>query len=69
MTARLFKNPIALAFAAIVLLVLLSATFAVVPETKQALIVRFGEPLSVVNRYQPRQDFGNTGAGIGQQGF
>ena len=61
---RIWRNPIALAFAAIVLLVLLSATFAVVPETKQALIVRFGEPLSVVNRFQPRQDFGNTGAGI-----
>ena len=61
---RLWRNPIALAFVAIVLLVLLSATFAVVPETRQALIVRFGEPLYVVNRYQPRQDFGNTGAGI-----
>lgn len=60
----MWRNPIALAFAAIVLLVLLSATFAVVPETKQALVVRFGEPLSVVNRFQPRQDFGNTGAGI-----
>lgn len=61
---RLWRNPIALAFAAILLLVLLSATFAVVPETRQALVVRFGEPLYVVNRYQPRQDFGNTGAGI-----
>lgn len=64
MTARVFKNPIAIAILAILALVLLSATFAVVPETKQALIVRFGEPLYVVNRYQPRQDFGNTGAGI-----
>ena len=64
MTAKLWKNPIALAFAAILLLVLLSATFAVVPETKTALIVRFGEAQTVVNRYQARQDFGNTGAGI-----
>ena len=62
--ARIMRNPIALAFAAIILLVLISATFAVVPETKQALIVRFGKPEYVVNRYRPRQDFGNTGAGI-----
>ena len=59
-----WRNPIALAFAAILLLVLISATFAVVPETKQALIVRFGKPVAVVNRFQPRQDFGNTGAGV-----
>jgi len=64
MTARILRNPIALAFLAILLLVLLSATFAVVPETKTALIVRFGEAQTVVNRYQARQDFGNTGAGI-----
>ena len=63
-TAPLYRNPIALAFAAILLLVLLSATFAVVPETKQALIVRFGQPVAVVNRFQATQDFGNTGAGI-----
>ena len=62
--SRLLRNPIALAFAAILVLIVLAATFAVVPETKQALVVRFGEPLSVVNRYQPRQDFGNTGAGV-----
>ena len=60
----LWRNPIALAFAAILLLVLISATFAVVPETRQALIVRFGKPVAVVNRYQARQDFGNTGAGV-----
>ena len=59
MSARVFKSPIALAFAAILLLILLSATFAVVPETKTALIVRFGEAQTVVNRYQARQDFGN----------
>lgn len=66
MSARtsLWRNPIALAIGGLLLLILLSATFAIVPETKQALIVRFGEPLSVVNRYQPRQDFGNTGAGV-----
>ncbi|HZF42390.1 MAG TPA: protease modulator HflC [Sphingomonadaceae bacterium] len=62
--SRVLRNPIALAFAAILLLVLLSATFAVVPETKQALIVRFGEPKYVINRFQPGQNFGKTGAGI-----
>jgi membrane protease subunit HflC len=49
MTASLFRNPIALAFAAILLLILVSSTFAVVPETKQAVIVRFGEPDRIIN--------------------
>ena len=62
--SRTLRNPIAIAFAAILLLILVSATFAVVPETKQALIVRFGKPVAVVNRYQAREDFGNTGAGV-----
>jgi membrane protease subunit HflC len=40
------------------------STIIVVPETEQAVIVRTGEPLSVVNRFNPNQPFGHTGAGI-----
>ncbi|HEY1146270.1 MAG TPA: SPFH domain-containing protein, partial [Allosphingosinicella sp.] len=61
---RLVRNPIALAFAAIFLLILTGSTFAVVPETKQAVIVRFGEPVRIVNRYKPNAPFGHTGAGL-----
>jgi membrane protease subunit HflC len=64
MTASLFRNPIALAFAAILLLILASSTFAVVPETKQAVIVRFGEPDRIINPYAARVPFGQTGAGL-----
>ncbi|BBC71923.1 protease modulator HflC [Altererythrobacter sp. B11] len=36
----------------------------VVPETSQAVVVRAGEPVAVVNRFKPGQPFGSTGAGI-----
>ncbi len=58
------RNPIVLAVALIALLVLLASTLAVVPETRQAVIVRFGEPISIVNRYVPGQTYGQSGAGL-----
>ncbi len=64
MTARLLRNPIALAVAAVLLLVLLASTLAVVPETKQAVIVRFGEVDRIINPYRRGVPFGETGAGI-----
>ena len=36
----------------------------VVPETMQAVIVRTGEPVRVINRFRPNADFGQTGAGL-----
>ena len=64
MTARLMRNPIALAFLAILLLILAASTFSVVPETRQAVIVRFGDPQRIINAYQTGVPFGQTGAGI-----
>jgi membrane protease subunit HflC len=58
------RNPIAVAFAAIMLLILAGATFATVPESKQAVIVRWGRPMRVVNPYHPGVPFGQTGAGL-----
>lgn len=58
------RNPIPWALGAIALVILLSSIFAVVPETKQALIVRLGKPYKVVNAYRPDQAFGQTGAGL-----
>ncbi|MFC4294113.1 protease modulator HflC [Novosphingobium tardum] len=49
---------------AIVLLIALMSSLIVVPETSQAVIVRFGEPVRVVNRFLPNRDFGQTGAGL-----
>jgi membrane protease subunit HflC len=61
---RVVRNPIALLFAAIMLLILVGSTVAIVPETQQAVIVRFGEPQRIINRYRPNETFGNTGAGL-----
>jgi membrane protease subunit HflC len=62
--SRVLRNPIALAFIAILLLVLVGSTFAVVPETKQAVIVRFGEPQRIINPYKRGEAFGKTQAGL-----
>jgi membrane protease subunit HflC len=58
------RNPIPWALGAIALVILFSSIFAVVPETKQALIVRLGNPHVIVNPYKPGQSFGQTGAGV-----
>jgi modulator of FtsH protease HflC len=59
-----FRNPIVLAVLAVALLVLLASTLAVVPETRQAVIVRFGKPISISNAFVPGQTYGQTGAGL-----
>ena len=41
----------------------LSSLF-VVPETKQAVIIRAGQPQTIVNMYKPDVPFGQTGAGF-----
>ena len=64
MSGTMWRNPIALAFMAIVLLIVGGSTFAVVPETKQAVIVRFGEPDRIINPYSAGTPFGRTGAGL-----
>jgi modulator of FtsH protease HflC len=64
MIERIVRNPIALAFAAILILIVIGSTVSVVPETRQAVIVRFGEVNRVVNPYKPNVDFGKTGAGL-----
>jgi len=57
------KNKALLIGAAIVLIAALSSVF-VVPETQQAVILRNGKPVTVVNKFHPNEDFGQTGAGI-----
>jgi membrane protease subunit HflC len=55
-----FRNPIVLGLIAILVLILVASTFSIVPETKQAVIVRFGEPQRVLNRYRPGEQFGHS---------
>ncbi|QWC57353.1 protease modulator HflC [Erythrobacter sp. 3-20A1M] len=47
-----------------VALVLLAMSVVEVPETKQAVIVRTGEPVRVVNQFRQDAAYGNTGAGL-----
>jgi membrane protease subunit HflC len=61
---RMFRSPIALALIVVALLVLALSTFAVIPETKQAVVVQLGQPVRVLNRFKANEDFGRTGAGL-----
>lgn len=47
-----------------VILIALASSVAVVPETKQAVIVRFGQPVRTFNVYRENEEFGQTGAGL-----
>jgi modulator of FtsH protease HflC len=58
------RNPIALGAAAIAAAVLFANTVSVVPETRQGVIIRFGQPVRIVNAYKPGERFGATGAGL-----
>lgn len=64
MIGRLFQNPVALGIFVIGFLLVLANTLVIVPETRQGVVVRFGEPVRIVNRYQTGQEFGQTGAGL-----
>lgn len=48
----------------VLLLMLLAAAVLRVPEDRQAIILQFGRPVATVNTYQPKQPFGDTGAGL-----
>lgn len=63
MLEQLMQRPLRLLFGVVVFLVLLTSTFAVVPEDKQALVLRFGEIQGQKNVYDPKEDFGRSGAG------
>lgn len=62
MTAWL-RTPIGIAVAVIVALVVVMSTVAIVPETKQAVILRLEQPLRTVNAYRPGEQYGRTQAG------
>lgn len=64
MIGRLMQNPVALAVLLIGGLFILLNTTVIVPETRQGVVVRFGEPVRIVNRYQNGMEFGQTGAGL-----
>lgn len=60
----LIQNPMRLVFGLLALLVVLMMTVTIIPEDKQAVILRTGEVYGTKNSYKPTQSFGTSGAGI-----
>lgn len=58
------RNPVFLAVLATIALILISSTLSIVPENRQAVVLRFGEPVRIYNAYKPNEVFGATGAGL-----
>jgi len=46
------------------LLIVAASSIVIVPETHQAVKIRTGEPVSVINRFDPDRPYGQTGAGL-----
>jgi membrane protease subunit HflC len=62
--AQVWHDYKALMIAGIVALVAVFSSVVEVPETEQAVVLRFGDPVRVINPFRPSQDFGQTGAGL-----
>ena len=58
------RRPLMSGFFALFLLMLVLSTFAIVPETRQGIVVRFGKPVRIVNRFETGERFGEPGAGL-----
>ena len=64
MTSFVRAHPIVSAVLGLFVLYLVASSFPIVPETKQAVIVRFGKPVRILNEYQAGRPIGAAGAGI-----
>jgi membrane protease subunit HflC len=58
------RRPLLTGVVAFLVLVLLLSSFPTVPETRQAVVVRFGKPERILNRYEPGRPIGSPGAGL-----
>jgi len=64
MTDIIRRRPLVSAVVGIIILLLLLGSFPIVPETKQAVVVRFGKPERILNRFEPGRPMGSDGAGL-----
>ena len=51
----ILRQPIAIALIALFLLILVGSTVTIVPETRQGVIVRFGDPNMEIKRDDPKR--------------
>jgi membrane protease subunit HflC len=58
------SHPLVSGIVAFLVLILLLSSFPIVPETEQAVVVRFGKPERILNRYEPNRPIGGQGAGL-----
>jgi len=64
MTDFLRRRPLLSAVVGFLVLVIVLGSFPIIPETKQAVVVRFGKPVRILGRYEPGRPIGAAGAGI-----
>ena len=64
MTDFIRNRPLIAGIVGLLVLLLLLGSFPVIPETKQAVVVRFGKPVRILNRYEAGRPIGGAGAGI-----
>lgn len=64
MTELIRRHPIASVLISLFLLVTILGSVSIVPETKQGVVVRFGKPVRIVNRFESGDRFGGPGAGL-----
>ncbi|MEO6579648.1 MAG: protease modulator HflC [Sphingomicrobium sp.] len=64
MIAIFRRHPMLAAMLGAVLLVALLGSVTIVPETSQGVVIRFGKPVRIVNRFDPQQRLGTVGAGL-----
>ena len=64
MTAFVRRHPLMSALIAFAVLLVIVSAVSIVPETRQGIVVRFGKPVRIVNRFKPGEQFGSTQAGL-----
>ena len=64
MTGFIRNRPLLAAILGFLVLALVLASFPIIPETKQAVVVRFGKPVRIYNQYKFGRPIGAAGAGI-----
>lgn len=64
MTDFIRARPLISAALAFIIVLLLLGSFPIVPETKQAVVVRFGKPERILNSFEEGTSIGNDGAGL-----
>ena len=58
------RRPLLSGVIAFLALIVVLSSFPIVPETKQAVVVRFGKPERILNRFEPGRPIGAAGAGV-----